>query len=150
MPVFIKIGAVTVRKSALFADSVPFRSAPRPYARRRVRAVFDSLTCLVLIRHGETDKALQVSDDGEAAGAVWVPKALLSIDRADRGRFLVATMSQALAQQKRLTSRFIDPSKLLPEEAERLADAVGTARSRNALRGYRQPIGWSGGRNVFA
>lgn len=138
--------------SDVTAPILPVRSAyPRSFDRRPVRAVFDFLTCLVLVKHDESDTALFVSDNNDPVGAIWVPKALLQIDKAAHGKFIVATMSTAFAQQKCLTSRFIDPSKLLPEEAEQLADAVGTAaRSRNALRRYRQPMGWSGGRNVFA
>lgn len=137
--------------SHITAPILPAGVSARPSARRPLKSFAGNLTCLVLVKHGETEKALLVSDDGDAIGAVWVPKAMLSIDRAERGRFVVATISQAFAQQKRLSIRFIDPAKFLPEEITQLADAVGTAaRSRNALRGYRQPMGWHGGRNVFA
>jgi hypothetical protein len=139
------------RLSEVTAPILPAGLSVRSCARRPLKSFAGNLTTLVLIQHGSSDKALFVSDNNDSIGAVWVPRALLQIDKADRGKFLVATMSLAFAQQKRLTSRFIDPSKLLPEEASQLADAVGTAaRSRNALRGYRQPMGWSGGRNVFA
>lgn len=133
------------------ATILPPASAGRSYPRRPLKSFAGSLTCLVLVKHQETDKALFVSDDASPVGAIWIPKALISIDRADRGRFLVATMSQAFARQKRLTSRFIDSTTLTAEEAAQLADAVGTAaRARNRLRNHHQPMGWSGGRNVFA
>ncbi len=137
--------------SEITAPILPADLPARSCARRPLRSYAGNLTCLVLIKHGETDKALMVSDDGDAIGAIWVPKAMLSIDKIDRGRFLVATLSQAFAQQKRLSVRFIDPAKFLAQEITQLADAVGTAaRSRNALRGHRQPMGWHGGRNIYA
>ncbi|MBN9007284.1 MAG: hypothetical protein J0H40_17945 [Rhizobiales bacterium] len=133
------------------ATIIPFDRAARPRERRTLKSFAGSLTCLVLVRHAETAMALLVSDDNDPIGAVWVPKAMLSIDRADRGRFLVATMSQDFARQKRLSIPFINPDKLLPEEAAQLADANCTAaRNRNRLRGHRKPMSWNGGRNVFA
>lgn len=92
----------------------------------------------MLVKHQETDKALLVSDDGDAVGAVWVPKAMLVIDPTDRGRFIVATMSQAFATQKRLRLRCINTERYTVEEAEQLANAEAVAaRTRNSMRGYR-------------
>jgi hypothetical protein len=129
---------------------VPFPSASRSFGRRPLKSYFGQLTCLVLVRHAETEKALFVSDDGDKVGAVWVPRALLSIDGINRGPFLVATMSQQFATQKHLQVRFIDPQKHLAHEAELLAEAISVAaRTRLRLRGSQQPLPFPG-RNAWA
>lgn len=140
-----------MRRLSITATIVPFDRSARPRERRPLKSYVGHLTCLTLVKHGESEKALLVSDDNDPVGAVWVPKALLSIDKVDRGKFLVATMSQDFARQKRLSIPFIDPEKLLAEEVALLADAICTAaRNRNRLRGHRKPMSWHGGRNVFA
>jgi hypothetical protein len=137
--------------SQVTATILPVDFRARSRERRPLKSFAGSLTCLVLVRHDATEIELLVSDDNDPVGAIWIPRALLSIDRTDRGRFLVATMSQELARQKRLSIPFIDPEKLLPEEAAQLADANCTAaRNRNRLRGHHKPMSWNGGRNVFA
>lgn len=141
------------RLSEITAPILPAGVSVRPCARRPLKSFAGNLTTLVLVVHQSTDTALFVSDSGDVVSAVWVPRALLSIDKADRGRFIIATMSLPLAQQKRFAPYRVRSETLLPEEREKLAEAsAAAARARNALRGYRpgsRPT-WSGGRNVFA
>jgi len=139
-----------MRTSPSTSTVTPFRSGPVSFGRRPLASYAGHLTCIALVRHQETDKALLVSDCGSAIGAVWVPKAMLVIDKADRGRFIVATMSQAFANQKRLMPRTIDPSKFTADEARDLQDAVMVAaRTRLRLRNFREPLAYPG-RNAFA
>jgi hypothetical protein len=63
--------------------------------------VVGHLTCLMLFKHRRATELL-VSDDNDAVGAVWIPKALMSIASPDRGRFLVVTLSGNLARTKGL------------------------------------------------
>lgn len=143
-----------MRKSTATSTVVPFQpAASQSFGRRPIAPVPGHLTCLVLVQHqaNDTDTELFVSDNGDPVGAVWVPKAMLDLDGTDRGKFLVATVSQAFANQKRLYPRFIDRARFTPEEAAQLNDASAlAARTRNRLRGHRSPMSWSGGRNVFA
>ena len=128
---------------------IPFPVRP-PFGRRLIAPVNGDMTCLVLVRHLSSEKALLVSDNGDAVGAVWVPKALLILDPAAQGRFIVATMSKAFARQKRLDVRFIDPDRMLPEEREDLAAAVSlAARNRNRMGHLHDPLPYPG-RNAFA
>jgi hypothetical protein len=141
-----------MRKSPVSSTVTPFPvPSSRSHDRRPLASFFGHLTCLVLVKHHATDKALFVSDDGDAVGAVWAPRAMLSIDPADRGKYLVATLSQAFAAQKRLEVRFIDHDRLTPEESAQLGQAQELAkRTRQRLNGSRAPMAWSGGRNAFA
>lgn len=140
-----------MRKSPQSSNIVSFSPRPVTFGRRPIAPVTGNLTCLVLVKHHETEKALFVSDDGNAVGAVWVPKALLIIEPGERGNFIVATMSKGFSDQKRLYPRFIDPSRFTKERAADLEEAGSlAARNRNRLRCYRAPMGWNGGRNVFA
>lgn len=142
-----------MRKLATITASIlPCPSNPRSYDRRRVRAVFDSLTCLVLFKHGETETQLFVSDDGDAVGAVWIHKAPLLVDPKDRGPFLVVTLTRTMAQQKGLALRIIDRTRFTHRECADLEDAIATAaRARKRMSGQsdNRPT-WSGGRNVYA
>lgn len=132
------------------ASIVPFRTAATSFDRRPLPRFFGQLTCIVLVKHQERDKALFVSDDGDVVGGVWLPKAMLVIDAKDRGPFLVVTISQAFAAQKRLSLRFIDPRQFCDTERDMLAEAVATAaRTRLRLRGFQQPLAYPG-RNAFA
>jgi hypothetical protein len=120
--------------------------------RRRVRAVFDSLITLVLVKHDESETQLQVSDDGDPIGAVWIHRTPVLVDPKNRGRFLVVTLTRTLAQQKGLSLRLLDRARFLPEERADLEDAIATAaRSRRRMTGQsdNRPT-WSGGRNVYA
>lgn len=115
--------------------------APRiTFARRPIASVWRGLTCVVLVRHAQTEKAILVSDSGDRTKAVWVPKALVTIDQpSDRG-ILVASMSKAFAEQKGLGPRFIDPAQFNEATAEALRDAnARAARKRNFYRGHREP-----------
>lgn len=123
---------------------------PLSYGRRRVRAVFDSLTCLVLIRHQEEPTQIFVSDDGDAVGAVWLHKSPILIDPKDRGPFLVVTLTRSLAQQKGLSACVLDWERYTPAERVLLKEAVDTAkRTRDRLGGRIQPLPFPG-RNAFA
>jgi hypothetical protein len=137
--------------SEITTPLLPVAPAGRSFDRRPVASFFAGLTCLVLVRHDEKEKALLVSDDGDAVGAVWVPKAMLTLSPGDRGKFLVATVSKAFAGQKKLFGRFIDPERFLPEEVQQLTEAESlAARTRQGLRGDRAPMSWNHGRYVFA
>jgi hypothetical protein len=129
---------------------VPF-PAPGTAARRPIWPAWRGLTCLVLVRHHQTDKAIKVSTTGDASHAVWIPKLMVTIEQpSDRG-ILVATMSKAFAEQKNLHPRFIDPAQFNEATAEVLAEAnARAARKRNFYRGYRAPTPYCMNRNVFA
>lgn len=139
-----------MRKPSQSADVVTVAPRQASYGRRPLAPLFGHLTCLVLVKHGETEKALLVSDDGDAVGAVWVPKVVLIIEPGERGRFIIATISKAITAQKRLDCRFIDPARFLAEEITVLQEAkMLAARSRNRLRGHRDALPYPG-RNAFA
>lgn len=124
--------------------------ATRSHARRPLASFWAGLTCLVLVRHQETEKALFVSDDDDVIGAVWVPKAMLVVDPKDRGPFVVATMSLNFAREKRLQLRFIDPERFCDVKRDMLKDAVSTAaRTRLRLAGHQDALPFPG-RNAFA
>jgi len=123
---------------------------PRSFARRPLSSLAGHVTCLMLIRHGETDTQVFVSDDDDAVGAVWLPKALLSIDRTDRGRFLVVTLSQRVAHQHHFSTPIIDRARFTAEERADLEDAItAAARARTRLFGREEPLPFPG-RNAFA
>lgn len=131
------------------ARIIPFPAHQPSYNRRRLNPLFGNLTCLVLVKHGETEKALLVSDNGDRSRAAWCPKALLSIELAAGHGFIVATMSKRFAEQKGLYPRFIDPEGLTDEAITALDDASRrAARKRNLLRGHQDSLPYS--RNVFA
>lgn len=133
------------------ADIVPFSARPRSYARRPIASSAPAMTAIVLVRHGQTAKALLVSDTGDHAKAVWIPKAMVSIEMASDRGVLVASMSASFAQQKNLHPRFIDPARFNKATAEVLADAVArAARKRNFYRRHRAPTPYCMNRNVFA
>jgi len=130
---------------------IPFSpSRPRSFPRRPLTSFMGHVTCLMLFRHDETDTDLLVSDDGDAVGAVWLPKAMLSIDRADRGRFLVVTIAQRVAHQHHLSTPIIDRARFTAEERADLEDAITVAaRARKRLGGREEPLPFPG-RNAFA
>lgn len=142
--------------SEITASILPAAPAGRSYERRSVKSFYAHITCLVLVRHQESasGKALYVSDDGDPLNAVWCPKAMLGLDKVDRGRFLVATVSKAFAGQKRLDVGHLKlewTDRLTPEERVQLRSAEELARrTRQRFNGTRAQMSWSGGRNVFA
>lgn len=140
-----------MRKLAtITAGILPASPGQRSFPRRRVRAVFDSLTTLVLVKHDETETQLQVSDDGDPIGAVWIHKAPVLVDPKDRGRFLVVTLTRTMAQQKGLSLCILDRARFLPEERADLEDAVSTAaRARQRMSRREEPLPFPG-RNAFA
>lgn len=126
----------------------------RPIAARRpIASSAPGMTCLLLVRHGESASKLAwlVSDTGVYADAVWIPKSMVTIEQpSDRG-ILVASMSRAFAQQKNLAERVIDPTLFNEATRDVLRDAVArAARKRNFYRGNRQPTARCMNRNVFA
>lgn len=125
------------------------RSTVRSYDRRPVRSAQSSFTCLVLVKHAESEGQIFVSDDGDAVGAIWIPKAPLLIDPKDRGPFLVVTLTHQLATQKRLRVALLDWDRYTPAE-RLLKDAVETARrTRSRLSGFEDALPFPG-RNAFA
>jgi hypothetical protein len=80
-----------------------------------------------------------------------MPKAMVSIASPDRGRFLVVTLPAKLARDKGLSTPIIDRAGFTAGRTRQLNDAIAAAkRTRDRLSGHVQPMGWSGGRNVFA
>ena len=140
--------------SQITAPLLPVAPAGRSYDRRPLPRAFAAFTCIVLYRHHETAKALLVSTDGDAVGAVWIPKAMAGIDQADRGKFIVATVSKAFAGEKRNDVGHFKlewTDRLTPEERVQLKSAEELARrTRQRFNGTRDQMSWSGGRNVFA
>jgi hypothetical protein len=144
-----------MRKSPAPSTVVPFTpGVSRSYDRRPLPKVFVEFTCIVLVKHHETAKAVLVSTAGDAVGAVWVPKAMLGLDKTDRGRFLVATVSKAFAGQKRLDVGHLKlewTDQLTPEERTQLKSAEELARrTRQRFNGYRPSTLSHFGRNEFA
>jgi hypothetical protein len=139
-----------MRKSPLFAEVVRFR--PRPsYGRRPILPSYRGVTCLVLVRHHQTDKAVLVSDTGVASKSVWIPKAMVTIEQPSERGILVATISKTFAEQKNLHPRIIDPTLFNEATAEVLRDAVArAARKRNFYRGHRPTDGRHVNQNAFA
>lgn len=140
-----------MRMRPLSEISAPIiRSTVRSYDRRPVRSAQSSFTCLVLVRHAENEGQILVSDDGDAVGAIWIPKAPLLIDPKDRGPFLVVTLTHHLATQKRLKVALLDWDRYTPSERLMLKDAVEVARrTRSRLSGFEEPLPFPG-RNAFA
>lgn len=109
------------------------------------------MTALVLVRHGETAKAILVSDCGVYAKAVWVPKAMVTIEQPSERGILVGTMSKAFAEMKNLHPRFIDPALFNQATREVLDRAVARAATkRNSYRGHRSPHARHDSQNLFA
>lgn len=141
-----------MRTSPSTSTVTPFRSGPVSFGRRPLASYAGHLTCICLMVHQTSADGAQlfVSDNADVISAIWVDKAMLSIDPKDRGPFIVATMSQAFANQKRLMPRTIDPSKYTADEARDLQDAVMVAaRTRLRLRNFREPLAYPG-RNAWA
>lgn len=144
-----------MRKFPATSNIAPFSApASRSFDRRPLPKVFAEFTCLVLIKHHETAKALLVSDDGDAVGAVWIPRAMVGTDKTDRGRFLVATVSKAFAGEKRIGVGHFKlewTDRLTPDERVQLKSAEELARrTRQRFNGYRPSTLGYMGRNEFA
>ena len=56
---------------------------------------------ITVCRHAETDKAVLVSDDGDKANAVWIPKSQCEIDEGQCG-YITITLPEWLALEKEL------------------------------------------------
>jgi len=139
-----------MRVSPTRSTVIPFRNLPRSFERRRpLASLAGHVTCLMLFLHAETDTHIQVSEDDDAVGAVWLSKALLTINRS-YGRFLVVTLSQKLADQHRFSTPILDRQPYTSEERADLKAAIEIA--------YRERVRFSGrqdrlpymGRNAFA
>lgn len=132
------------------ANIIPIPHAKHPFARRPLAAYAGRVTCLMLFRHQENEREIFVSDDRDATGAVWIPKALVTIERTDRGPYLVVTLSQTLADRHRLSTPIIDFERYAPHERALLKDAIASAqRTRRRLNGFVDPLPFPG-RNAFA
>jgi hypothetical protein len=128
--------------SQVSAPLLPTRTdTRRSFARRQRRAVYDSLTYVMVVRHGETPTELYVSKDGNVLSAVWIHKSPILIDPKNRGRFLVLTMTRTMEQKYGFSHGIIDREKFLPEERANLEDAIQTAkRARERMQyGGRKP-----------
>lgn len=137
-------------RSLASASFHPINRAVRTFHRRPLASFAGQITCLMLFRHQETETDIFVSDDGDAVGAVWIPKALVTMERRDRGPFMVVTLSQRLADQHRLFTPIIDRERYAPHERELLNDAIASAqRTRRRLNGFVDPLPFPG-RNAFA
>lgn len=131
------------------------RSTVRSYDRRPVRAVHDSLTALCLFKHDETETQLYVSHNDDPLCAVWIKKQPLLIDPRFFGRFVVITLTKALAAEKHLAAMpILDFDKYLPEERRELQaaiDAAYRARTRHrSAAGYTTSSMGHMGRNTWA
>lgn len=132
-------------RTLLRSSNVVYVGRHRGSDRRQVTPRQPGVTCLTLVRHGETAKALLVSDCGIYSKAVWVPKAMLTIHEPSERGILVATMSKAFAEQKNLHPSFIDPTLFNQATREALDAAVARAATkRNLYRGHRE----GGGRHL--
>lgn len=124
-------------------SNLDWQSPGRPstyYRRRSVNPSFDGLTCLALVVHHQTDRALLVSDSGDRAKAIWIPKSMVSIEQPWNLCFIVATMASGFARQKRLIPRWIDTDQFSECEHKLLADAQARAATkRNIYRGHHMP-----------
>lgn len=56
---------------------------------------------LELQLHHETDRAILVSDDGDAANGVWLPKSVIEFEKIGKGRVIV-TLPEWLAVERGL------------------------------------------------
>ncbi|WP_375782865.1 hypothetical protein ACE10Z_23410 [Bradyrhizobium sp. Pha-3] len=141
-----------MRNPSLTTNVVRFPSrTPSSSNRRRLRPANLGLTCLALVKHDETERALLVSDNGDVSRSVWCLKVMLSIEPcAAPFGFIVATMTSQFAQQKSLWPRFVDRAGWSDDKiaalvcVERLA-----AEKRLQYRGFKQPLPFPG-RNAFA
>lgn len=99
----------------------------RPHDRRPVRAVFDSLICLCLFKHDETETQLYVSHNDDPLCAVWIRKQPVLIDPRFPGKFVVITLTRQLAQEKSLaTFPILDFDRYTPDERKQLQAASMT------------------------
>lgn len=138
-------------RTLLRSSNVVYVGRPRGSDRRQVTPSIVGVTCLVLVRHHQTEKAILVSDCGIYAKAVWVPKAMVTIEQPSERGILVATMSKAFAEQKNLHPRFIDPTLFNQATREVLDVAVArAAKKRNLYRGHRSPHARHDSQNLFA
>lgn len=140
-----------MRKLDHFTDKVAASVAPRSFGRRAVMPTSPGMTALVLVRHGETAKAILVSDCGIYAKAVWVPKAMVTFEQPSERGILIATMSKSFAEAKNLHPRFIDPAPFNQATRDVLDRAVArAAQKRNFYRGHRSPHARHDSQNLFA
>ncbi|MES5483628.1 hypothetical protein QMZ05_12790 [Bradyrhizobium sp. INPA03-11B] len=130
---------------------IELRPRLHTFDRRRPRSINAGLTCLALTKHNATDKALLVSDNGDATRAVWCPKVMFQIEPGEMPfDFIVATMSSAFAQQKGLGPRFVDRTGWSAEKIAALACVERIAATKRLqYRGFHQPLPFPG-RNAFA
>lgn len=137
-------------RKLLQTSNITFIAPSLPPDRRTIARRSAGITCLVLVRHLQTEKAILVSDTGDRSKAVWIPKSMVTIEQPSERGILVASMSKAFAEQKNLHPRFIDPSLFNAATAEALADAVQrAAKKRNYYSGHRLPGSRTVNQNAF-
>lgn len=61
---------------------------------------FDTVE-LELYLHSETERAVLVSEDGDAGNSVWLPKSQIEVDHDEDG-FVLVTIPEWLARKKDL------------------------------------------------
>lgn len=129
-------GVTSMRRVADFADRVTAGIATRGNERRQVRPSAPvQMTCLCLVRHYQTEKAVKVSSSGDSTKAVWLPKYMVTIEPGSERGILVVTMPWQLSVQKGLFPCEIDGSQFNEATREVLVDALARAtRKRNAFR----------------
>lgn len=143
---------VSVMRTLLHSSNVVYVGRqPGGSDRRAVTPRQPGVTALVLVKHGQTAKAILVSDCGIYSKAVWVPKAMVTIEQPSERGILVATMSKSFAEAKNLHPRFIDPEPFNQATREVLDRAVArAAHKRNVYRGHRSPHARHDSQNLFA
>lgn len=130
MPDFIIRGSQPIDRAAIA------RVVRASHERRQIRSVFNSLTCLAVFKHDESETQLYVSHNDDPLEAVWIKKNPLLLDPRFTGRFLVITLTQQLAREKNLVSPILNLEKYLPEEREEIREAIDAAyRARQRHRG---------------
>ena len=141
-----------MRTSPSVSTIVPITTAAHSFGRRPLSSFFQGVTCMALVKLDENQAgtAIKVSDDGHPAHFAWLPKAMVTIAKEDYGPFIVVTINQQIAAQKRLQIRFIDPARFTEPQRDQLRAAIETAaRARLCLRNHREPLAYPG-RNAFA
>ncbi|MEN6535679.1 MAG: hypothetical protein ABFD89_18590 [Bryobacteraceae bacterium] len=140
-----------MRNAPTFSNVIRLPQRPNSYPRRPLAPNRNAMTALALFKHGETEKALKVSDCNDESRAVWCPKAMLIVECEAPEGVIVAAMPQCVAEQKRLWPRFVDREGWSEAKIDALNEAEAfAARKRNRLRNYRPSSLGHFGRNQFA
>lgn len=140
-----------MRKLADITETIVRRNIQPTFGRRLIAPIDRGVTCLALVRHAETANALKVSDTGDARTAVWIPKAMLTIDPPSTMGIMVATMSKSFAEARNLHPRTIRTEGFTETMIAAVREAeTRAARKRNQYRGHRSPGSRHVNQNAFA